>query len=178
MLLACHSDEARDNGMNYMWDRLKQERVSRQDSRLIHNFYELLPQSENFRYGCNCFSNDVRGKQLTEVIPFTCAPDYCVRDIPNPPHHIGWTKDHCECGPYLHKDPLDPSSPCVVERTRIEVEGKLVGRVDCMTNFAWEKMPLYCPRDEGALSFINWIDYGSSPKEYLDRHKDSVEVLP
>ncbi|GFQ75039.1 uncharacterized protein TNCT_518991 [Trichonephila clavata] len=65
---------------------------------------------------------------------------------------MGYRNSKCECGPNLHLDPNDETSPYVVERSRIE-NGMFIGAVECMTNLLWKKNPIFCPHDEGMLNF-------------------------
>ncbi|GFR27722.1 SF3 helicase domain-containing protein [Trichonephila clavata] len=88
---------------------------------------------------------------------------------------MGYRNSICECGPNLHLDPNDETSPCVVERSRIE-NGVFIGAVECMTNFSWKMNPIFCPHDEGMLSFSTPV-LSSNSFEKMVSHL-SIEKKP
>ncbi|GFQ64531.1 hypothetical protein TNCT_704991, partial [Trichonephila clavata] len=57
---------------------------------------------------------------------------------------MGYRNSKCECGPNLHLDPNDETSPCVVERSELK-NAVFIGAVECMTNLSWKKNPIFCP---------------------------------
>ncbi|GFQ93327.1 uncharacterized protein TNCT_23671, partial [Trichonephila clavata] len=146
-LVACHHEEAKDNSKNVLWDYLLQKPATEVD-----NPYETLADGKTLRFQCQCNSLDILGKPMMSVLPFVCSADYCIKDFLNPLPMMGYRNSKCECGPNLHLDPNDETSPCVVERSRIE-NGVFIGAVECMTNFSWKINPIFCPHDEGMLSF-------------------------
>lgn len=172
-LLACQYEGAQDSKLNNLWDYKLNRKANHQE---IDDYYELLP-GKMFRYRCKCESKDELGKQLVEALPFTCAPDYCIRDIPNPLPSMGWNKDTrtCDCLVYDHKNPLDPTSPCVAQVTKIE-QNKLVGRVECTTNTIWKKNRFFCPNEEGVLSFTSLVTMHHHPEVYLNNHLDTKVI--
>ncbi|GFR18124.1 uncharacterized protein TNCT_440141 [Trichonephila clavata] len=146
-LVACHHEEAEDNSKNVLWDHLLQEPATEVD-----NPYETLADGKTLRFQCQCNSLDILGKHMMSVLPFVCSADYCIKDFLNTLPMMGYRNSKCECGPNLHLDPNDETSPCVVERSRIEND-VFIGAVECMTNLSWKKNPIFCPHDEGMLNF-------------------------
>lgn len=155
----CYNEEAKDHHLNVLWDYLKNEPAEQ-----VEFAYERLKDG-TLRYRCKCDSMDIRGRPMVATIPFVCSVDYCIRDLPRPLPVTRFKDFKCECGPYLHATD-DETSPCVMERTRIENE-QFIGRVDCMTNFSWKKSPVFCPHDEGAISFTTPIKSVKSPLNYV-----------
>lgn len=180
-LLACQHEEAADNSLNYLYDyKLLKKLDFKEVRKSTVDYNETLAKNGQSRYRCVCGSKTYDGKKMTEILKFHCAPDYCVSDIPNPSQFVGWNplKNVCECGAFEHEDPSDETSPCLVERTRIgDNESVLIGRTTCMTNVSFYKSPVFCPKDEGALSFKSWILLDSDPIKYLERHKDKILPL-
>ncbi|GFX02781.1 uncharacterized protein TNCV_4437631 [Trichonephila clavipes] len=146
-LVACHHEEAEDNSKNVLWDHLLQKPATE-----VENPYETLADGKTLRFQCQCNSVDILGKPMLSVLPFVCSSDYCIKDFLNPLPIMGYRNSKCECGPNLHLDPNDETSPCVVERSRVE-NGVFIGAVECMTNFSWKKNSIFCPHDEGMLNF-------------------------
>ncbi|GFU47110.1 SF3 helicase domain-containing protein, partial [Nephila pilipes] len=168
-LIACHHEEAADNTKNILWDHLLQQPASE-----VENAYETLADGKTLRYQCQCNSLDILGKPMMSVVPFVCSVDYCIKDILNPLPIMGYENAKCECGPNAHLDPDDDTSPCVVERSRIE-NNTFIGAVECMTNLSWKKSPIFCPHDEGMLNFSTLESRDMSA--YLHR-VNTVEEAP
>lgn len=160
-LIACKSAEARDNELNVLWDHLKNE-VAKD----IDNPYETLGDGKTLRYQCSCNSIDLRNQVMISALPFTCSVDYCIANISNPLPNMGFKHGKCECGVYPHEDPNDKTSPCVMERQRVEKD-ELHGVVSCMTNDAWKKSPIYCPSESGILTFTTSAMGGNSKDDFL-----------
>lgn len=159
---ACHNEEAANNEQNVLWDYSKNE-----PAKDVENPYETMSDG-SLRYRCQCGSKDIRGKRLVPTLPFVCSVDYCVQDIPNSIPLMKFKDSKCECGPYLHATDRE-ESPCVVERTRVERNTTLVGRVDCMADFSWKKRPIFCPKEEGALSFTTFFLHGESFTDFIKK---------
>ncbi|GFU07174.1 uncharacterized protein NPIL_189911 [Nephila pilipes] len=138
-LIACHHEEAADNSKNILWDHLLQKPASE-----VENAYETLADGKTLRYQCQCNSLDIFGKTMVSVVPFVCSVDYCIKDILNPLPIMGYENAKCECGPNVHLDPDDDTSPCVVERSRME-NNTFIGAVECMTNLSWKESPIFLP---------------------------------
>lgn len=162
-LSACQNEDALDNSQNVLWDNLLNL-----PARDIENPYEVLADGTTLRYKCHCDSLDIRGKKLVATLPFVCSVDYCVRDFMNPHPHMGFTGSKCECGVYLHADPTDEMSPCVAELMQVK-DDQFVGRVECMSNFSWQKSAIFCPKDRDVLSFNVPVMGGTSERAFLTK---------
>lgn len=157
----CYNDEAIDNSQNMLWDYLKDKPAEN-----IDNPYETLSDGVILRYRCKCGATDKNGLPMINSIPLVCSVDYCLRDIPAPLPMMGFKNSQCECGPYLHATE-DETSPCVVEKTQRE-QNILTGRVNCMTDTSWSKKPIFCPHNEGALSFKIMVMSGDSHDNFIN----------
>lgn len=161
-LVACKAEGAKDNELNVLWDHLNNAPAIN-----IDNPYETLGDGKTLRYQCSCKSHDMRNQLMVSVLPFTCSVDYCTADIFNPLPVMGYRNGKCECGPYKHRDPGDETSPCVIERQAIE-NNELVGVVNCMTNDAWKKSPIFCPSENGILTFTTPIMGGKLRNQFVE----------
>lgn len=163
---ACQNDEALDNTLNVLWDFRMQSPVTT----AVDDFYEQWNGA--LRYQCKCDSKSLDGTPLVSSLPFVCSVDYCLRDIPNPLPFMGWDGDKCQCGPYFHLNTHNETSPCVLEKSRIEQDA-FIGRVDCMTQHSFHKKTLYCPSDDASpLTFTEFAIGETDPIRYLK------QVLP
>lgn len=158
---ACKNEEAFDNKLNVLWDFRNNAPVDT----AVENFYERYQDS--FRYRCKCDSRSIDGTPMVPILPFVCAVDYCLRDIPNPLPLMGWDGEKCHCGPYFHLNDQDQTSPCVLEKSRIEKD-TFIGRVDCMTQHSFHKKAMYCPSEEKTMTFSEFTLGETDPISYLN----------
>lgn len=158
---ACKNEEAQDNSLNILYDYQKNERAAD----YIENYYEMF--QNKLRYGCKCESKSLDNTRMISIFPFVCLVDYCLRDISNPTPTMGWNGSECDCGPYVHADSNDKTSPCRTFASTIE-KNVLKGRVDCMTKKSFVKQPLICPTDNGLLTFKEYFMKGNEPQKFVD----------
>lgn len=158
---ACQNEEAQDNRLNILYDYKKNEKAAES----IENYYEMY--QNKLRYGCKCNSKSLDNTRMLSIFPFVCSVDYCLRDFSNPTPAMGWNGNTCDCGPYVHADPNDKTSPCRRETSRIE-NNILNGRVNCMTKDSFVKQALICPTDDGLVVFREHIMKGNEPQNFLE----------
>lgn len=177
-LSACKSSRAADNDANVLVDRLAngQPAAAAAVADIYETFRDPATGKEALRYACECNSLGVQGNRMIGVIPFVCSQDYCVRDLTNVPF-IGWKDGACECGPYIHRDPRDKASPCVITRNEVEGGVSFTGRVDCMTRESFVRKPVHCPEDKLYLTFHKNVFSSSEPLDYVMAHKDKHAVV-
>lgn len=158
---ACKNEEAQDNSLNILYDYQKNERAAD----YIENYYEMF--QNKLRYGCKCESKSLDNTRMISIFPFVCLVDYCLRDISNPTPTMGWNGSECDCGPYVHADSNDKTSPCRTFATNMQ-KNVLKGRVDCMTKESFVRQPLICPTDNGLLAFKEYFMKGNEPQKFVD----------
>lgn len=160
---ACQSEEASEGERNVLWDYRKNEPAGED----VEDYYER--HGGDLRYRCRCDSLSLDGTRMLSVFPFVCSVDYCLRDFEGRPTSLmGWNGRECECGPYHHVDPDDPTSPCRAAVTRIEGEA-LVGHVGCMSEGSFVPRPLLCPTDDRFLSFREHFHAGDLPEQLIGK---------
>ena len=168
--LACKSERARDNALNELIDVRTGLPVADDEE---FDLFETCSNGEP-AYRCRCGSLDDRGNRMIDILPYECFPDYCVSELENVPS-LGWNGRFCECGPFPHADPEDPTSPCVRNATSgyKSNDGMFHGRVECVGRNSYKLLPLLCPEGESSLSFEKKVWSSKNPLDFVRKHKES-----
>jgi hypothetical protein len=135
-----------------LWDFKNNEKVNLRN--LKQNFYELLPDTKEYRFRCKCDGIDNMGNKMIgfDFSPFECFQDPCKNNTPFSSVE-GYNSEsmECDCGNYqvtrqkniLENDRLTPCTPCYnsFDKNEIQFMAHCYNNLTNVTDFEYNFYP-------------------------------------